>query len=50
MDKNMYFLLWSEKKGEFKSAEGNGRPSKKDAWSVEKFSITCWTTERGGGG
>jgi hypothetical protein len=29
-----------KKKGEMKSAEGNGRPSKQDAWSVEKFSIT----------
>jgi hypothetical protein len=38
--KKLYFLLWSEQKGEFKSAEGNGRPSKQDAWSVEKFSIT----------
>jgi len=27
-------------KEEFKSAEGNGRPSKKDAWSEETFSIT----------
>jgi len=26
-------------KGEMKSAEGNGRPSKKDACSVETFAI-----------
>jgi hypothetical protein len=39
MDKNMYFWLWSEKKGEIKSREGNGRPSNKDAWSEEIFSI-----------
>jgi hypothetical protein len=24
-----------------KSVEGNGRPSKKDAWSVEKYAITA---------
>jgi hypothetical protein len=40
MYKNMYFWLWSEQKGDFKSAEGNGRPSKQDAWSEEKISIT----------
>jgi len=28
------------KKGNFKSAKGNGRPSKQYAWSEEKFVIT----------
>ena len=28
------------KKGELESVEGNGRPSKKDAWSVAKIAIT----------
>jgi hypothetical protein len=28
-----------KKMGEFESAEGNGRSSKKDSWSVEKISI-----------
>jgi hypothetical protein len=40
MYKKMNFLLWNEKNGEFESAEGKGRPSKQDAWSVEKISIT----------
>jgi hypothetical protein len=30
----------NEKNGEFESIEGKGRPSKKDAWSVEKIAIT----------
>jgi hypothetical protein len=40
MYKTLNFLLWNEQKGELESAEGNGRPSKQDAWSVEKISIT----------
>jgi hypothetical protein len=40
MYKNVHFWLWSEQKGDFKSAEGNGRPSKQDAWSEEKFVVT----------
>jgi hypothetical protein len=32
------------KKGEFKFADGNGRPSKKGAWSEETFSITIRKT------
>jgi hypothetical protein len=28
------------KKGDFKSAEGNGRPSKQATWSEEKFVVT----------
>jgi hypothetical protein len=37
---NFNFWLWNDKNGEFESAEGKGRPSKKDAWSVENFAIT----------
>jgi hypothetical protein len=33
------FCLWYEKNGEYEFVEGKGRPSKKDAWSVEKISI-----------
>jgi hypothetical protein len=41
MYKNVHFWLWSEqKKGDFKSAEGNGRPSMQAAWSEEKFAVT----------
>jgi hypothetical protein len=39
-DKNLNFYSGVNKMGELESAEGNGRPSKKDAWSVEKISIT----------
>jgi hypothetical protein len=28
------------KKGKLEPTEGNGRPSKKDTWSVEKIAIT----------
>jgi hypothetical protein len=38
--KNCIFSLWSEQNGVIESAEGNGRPSKQDAWSVEKIAIT----------
>ena len=34
------FLALGSTKGDFKSVEGNGRPSKKDAWSEEKFVVT----------
>jgi hypothetical protein len=40
MYNNVYFWFWSEQKGDFKSGEGNGRPSKQDAWSEEKFDVT----------
>jgi hypothetical protein len=40
MEKMCIFSSIVNKKGEMKSAEGNGRPSKKDAWSVENISIT----------
>jgi hypothetical protein len=40
MWKNVHFLFWNEQKGDFKSAEGNGRPSNQVAWSEEKFVIT----------
>jgi hypothetical protein len=40
MYKNEYSYLWSEQKGEMKSAEGNGRQLKRDAWSVGKCVIT----------
>jgi hypothetical protein len=40
MYKNVHFWLWNEQKGDFKSAEGNGRPSKKVAWSEEKIVVT----------
>jgi hypothetical protein len=39
INKSVYFKLWSDKKGEMKSVEGNGRPSEKDTWSVEKYTI-----------
>jgi hypothetical protein len=34
------YLVLELAKWEFKSEKGNGRPSKKDAWSVEKIAIT----------
>jgi hypothetical protein len=41
MCKKFEFLtLECTKKGNLESGEGNGRPSKKDAWSVETNSIT----------
>jgi hypothetical protein len=39
-EETLNFLLLSEKKGELEFAEGKGRPSKQDAWSVEKITIT----------
>jgi hypothetical protein len=33
------FWLWNEKNWGFECAEGNGRPSMQDAWSVEKIAI-----------
>jgi hypothetical protein len=36
------FLLWNEQKGKIESAKGEGRPSKKDAWSVKKNAITIF--------
>jgi hypothetical protein len=40
MWKSVHFWLWNEQKRDFKSAEGNGRPSKQVAWSEEIFSLT----------
>jgi hypothetical protein len=40
MDKMCIFSSIVNKKWEMSSAEGNGRPSKKDVWSVEKYVIT----------
>jgi hypothetical protein len=40
MYKTLNFLLWNEQKGELESVEGNGRPSNKDAWSVETNVVT----------
>jgi hypothetical protein len=34
------FFSGVKKKGDFKYAEGNGRPSKQGAWSEEKFVVT----------
>jgi len=45
MCKNVHFWLWNEQKGDFKSAEGNGRSPKKVAWSEAKQIVTdgIWT-------
>ena len=35
-----FFYYGMNKNGKLESAEGKGRPSKQDAWSVEKNAIT----------
>jgi hypothetical protein len=37
--KNVEFWLWNQQNGGFECAEGKGRPSKQDAWSVVKIAI-----------
>jgi hypothetical protein len=39
MWKNVHFWLWNEQKGDFNSAEGNIRPSKKVSWIKETIVV-----------